>query len=41
LERVLGRRANTYVEKVTDPINGDVIHECVEPLSEHVGRGDD
>lgn len=28
-----------YVERVTDIETGEIIHECVEPLSEHVEHG--
>ncbi|MGJ7491435.1 hypothetical protein [Variovorax sp. ZT4R33] len=35
----IDRKADTYFEKVTDYETGEVIHECREPLSQHVGHG--
>jgi hypothetical protein len=37
--RVIDRENNRYVEEVTDPDTGSVIHRCEEPLSEHFGHG--
>ncbi len=37
--RVIDREQNQYFERVTDPIDGKVIHHCAEPLSEHRGHG--
>ncbi len=39
LSRVYDREHNLYKEIVTDPVTGEVIHECIEPLSEHTGHG--
>lgn len=33
------RDADHYVETVTDPATGEVIHYCNEPLSQHQGHG--
>ena len=33
------RDTDEYVERVTDIETGQVIHECVEPFSQHVGHG--
>ena len=38
-ERVIDRKNNIYHEKVTDPDNGNVVHKCDEPLTEHFGHG--
>ncbi len=37
---IVDRRGNRYVERVTDPATGHVIHYVDEPLSEHRGHGD-
>lgn len=37
--RTIDRDTDSYVERVTDPDTGEVIHECVEPLSQHSGHG--
>lgn len=37
--RIIDKRNNTYQEIVTDPRNGDVVHYCEEPLSDHFGHG--
>jgi len=39
LSRVYDREHDIYKESITDPITGEVIHECIEPLSEHTGHG--
>lgn len=39
VERVVDRDSDRYVERVTDLTTGAVIHECVEPLTEHRGHG--
>ena len=39
LSRVYDREHDVYKEIVTDPVTGEVIHECIEPLSEHTGHG--
>ncbi len=33
------KREDKYIEKVTDPDTGEILHECVEPLSKHQGHG--
>lgn len=40
LLRIIDRRKNKYIEKVTDPETGQIIHECSEQLSDHRGHGD-
>lgn len=40
LERVFYYEDDWYSEKITDPLTGEIIHECEEPLSEHKGHGD-
>ena len=37
--RMFDKDTNEYVELVTDIETGEVIHECVEPFTEHVGHG--
>ena len=37
--RLINREANRYQEKVTDPTTGKIIHECDEPLDQHIGHG--
>jgi hypothetical protein len=39
LERFFDHRGDRYVETVTDPETGEVIHQCDEPLSQHQGHG--
>jgi len=39
LIRVIDRDNNHYHEKVTDYDSGEIIHECTESLTEHVGHG--
>jgi len=39
LERIIDRENNTYHEVVTNPETGEVLHECKESLSQHVGHG--
>lgn len=41
LERVIDRDKNLYKEVVFDPNTGEEIHKCEEPLSQHIGHGDD
>jgi len=36
--RRIDRENDQYYERVVDDQTGDIIHECDEPLSEHVGR---
>jgi hypothetical protein len=38
-ERLIDRQANRYCESVTDPVTGEVIHHCDEPLDQHTGHG--
>jgi len=38
-EMIVDREGNRYLEKVTDPETGEVVHSCEEPLSEHQGHG--
>ena|SRR2546428_3516166 len=33
------KRSNEYFEMVTNPLTGEVIHKCSEPLTEHRGHG--
>jgi hypothetical protein len=39
-QRVIDRDNDQYFEKITDYENGEVIHHCEEPLSQHQGHGD-
>lgn len=39
VERTLDRDADLYFERVTDPQTGEILHECQEPLSKHIGHG--
>jgi hypothetical protein len=39
--RVIDRENDRYLETVTDPETGEVVHHCEEPLSEHFGHGSD
>ena len=41
LERVIDRENDAYKEIVTDPKTGYEIHKNEEPLSKHLGHGDD
>jgi len=38
-ERRIDRASDRYVERVTDPVTGEIVHECDELLSEHRGHG--
>lgn len=38
-ERTIDRRQNRYIEKVTLKETGEVLHECDENLSDHIGHG--
>ena len=40
-ERVIDHANDHYKEVVTDPETGEVVHQCEEPLSSHVGHGSD
>ena len=37
--RVIDRENDKYLETVTYPETGEVIHHCEEPLSDHFGHG--
>ena len=39
LSRVYDREKDLYKEIITDPITGEVVHECIEPLSKHTEHG--
>ncbi len=39
--RVIDKYNDKYLEKVTDPETGDVVHHCEERLSDHFGHGSD
>lgn len=39
LERTIDRENDRYTELITDPVTGNVIRSCDEPLSQHQGRG--
>ena len=39
--RVIDREKNTYLERICDKKTGKVIHDCMEPLSDHKGYGSD
>ena len=39
VERLMDKDKDKYVEVVTDPATGEVVHKCCEPLSEHQGHG--
>ena len=41
LERIVDRDNDRYFERVTDYESGEVIRECDEPLSQHLGHGSD
>ncbi len=41
LERVIDRQNDTYKEVVTDTKTGEEVHRNEEPLSQHIGHGDD
>jgi hypothetical protein len=40
LSRVIDRENDYYCEVITDPVTGQIVHECIEPLSKHTGHGD-
>jgi hypothetical protein len=40
-EQIIDRENDRYFERVTDYESGEVIHECKEPLSQHLGHGAD
>ena len=37
--RVIDRENDRYAEKVVDPLTGETVHHCDEPLSAHQGHG--
>ncbi|WP_200152971.1 hypothetical protein [Chromatium okenii] len=37
--RMFDKDTDEYVERVIDIETGEIIHECVEPLTKHVGHG--
>lgn len=37
--RTFDKDTDEYLERVTDPDTGQIIHECVEPLSKHISHG--
>lgn len=37
--RKIDRASNEYFERVTDPETGEIIHQCSEPLTKHLGHG--
>ena len=37
--RIIDRENNQYYERVENHPDGDVIHSCEEPLSDHFGHG--
>lgn len=39
--RIIDRANNYYLEEITDPETGSVVHRCEEPLSQHFGHGSD
>ena len=41
LERIIDRENDRYRERVSDPRSGETVHECEEPLNEHLGHGTD
>jgi hypothetical protein len=38
--RIIDRENDLYKEIITDPKSGKIIHQCIEPLSKHIGHGD-
>lgn len=39
LRRLIDRRANRYVEHITNPTTGEVVRDVEEPLDQHRGHG--
>ena len=37
--RVIDRETDRYLERIWDPETGEIVYECDEPLSQHVGHG--
>lgn len=40
-EMIVDRENDRYFERVTDYESGEIVHECDEPLSKHLGHGAD
>ena len=38
-DRVIDKYNDNYMEEVTDPETGEVVHKCEEKLSDHFGHG--
>ncbi len=38
-KRIIDRKNDRYIETITDPETGEIIHHCDEKLSEHTGHG--
>jgi hypothetical protein len=38
--RIIDHDNDLYKEIITDPKTGEIIHECEEPLSKHIGYGE-
>lgn len=39
VHRTIDKDRDWYSEQVVDPQTGEILHECSEPLSQHVGHG--
>ncbi len=39
LSRIIDKDNDSYIEVITDPDTGQIIHQCIEPLSKHTGHG--
>jgi DNA-directed RNA polymerase subunit RPC12/RpoP len=39
INRKIDREDDKYYEEVTNPVTGEVLHFCEEPLKEHIGHG--
>jgi len=39
LDRLIDRDNDRYEETITDPMTGQIVHQCKEPLSKHTGHG--
>lgn len=38
-ERTISRKNNQYDEVIKDPKTGEILYECHEKLSDHIGHG--
>ncbi len=38
-KRIIDRENDKYIETITDPETGEIIHHCDEKLSKHTGHG--